>query len=47
MQVVILQSHLPHQRAPHAAEKPNTGTGKGHVFTVLRQGIPVVCFSAN
>ena len=29
MQVVILQSHLPHQRAPHAAEKPNAGTGKG------------------
>jgi hypothetical protein len=29
MQVVIYQSHLPHQRAPPADEKPNAGTGKG------------------
>jgi hypothetical protein len=29
MQVVILQSHLPRQHAPHATEKRNAGTGKG------------------
>ena len=26
---MILQSHLPHQHAQHAAEKPTVGTGKG------------------
>jgi len=34
MQVVILQTLLPHKRAPHAAEKPNASTGKGaHIYS--------------
>jgi len=47
MKLVIIQSHLPHQRHQMQLKSLMQAQEKGHVFTILRQGILVVCFYIN